>query len=68
VVIWFWIVKNIYKDSKYWVTTAKGVVGQLDRFSASMEVLGIEYEKYRYRTNKTIIRLERYDREFEEIT
>jgi len=54
--------------SKSWVTTAKGVVGQLDRFSASMEVLGIEYEKYRDRTNKTIIRLEKHDREFEEIT
>jgi len=32
-----------------------------------MEVLGIEYEKYRDRTNKTIIRLEKHDREFEEI-
>jgi len=54
--------------SQSWVTTSKGVVTQLDRLSGSMEVIGIRYEKSRDRTNKTIIRLERYDREFEEIT
>jgi len=53
--------------SQSWVTTSKGVVSQLDRLSGSMEIIGIEYEKSRDRTNKTIIRLERYDREFEEI-
>jgi len=38
-----------------WVTTAKGVVEQLDRLQESLEVVGIYYEKSKDRTNKTFV-------------
>lgn len=40
-----------------WVTTAKGVVEQLDRNQESLEAVGIFYEKSRDRQNKTLIQL-----------
>jgi len=44
--------------SSKWVSTPKGVVEALDRADASLEVIGIMYEKYKDNTNKTFIKLE----------
>ena len=41
--------------STRWVTTAKGVVEQLDRLQESLEFVGIYYEKSKDRTNKTFV-------------
>ena len=43
--------------SARWVTTAKGVVEQLDRLQESLEIVGIYYEKSKDRTNKTFVTL-----------
>ena len=40
-----------------WVTTAKGVMTQLDRHQEALEVGGIYFEKTRDRTNKTMVKL-----------
>jgi len=41
--------------SARWVTTAKGVIEQMDRLQESLEVVGIYYEKSKDRTNKTFV-------------
>ena len=40
-----------------WVKTAKGVIEQLDRNEESLESVGIYYEKYKDRTNKTFVKI-----------
>jgi hypothetical protein len=40
-----------------WVKTAKGVIEQLDRNEESLESVGIYYEKYKDRTNKTFVKV-----------
>jgi hypothetical protein len=42
-----------------WVSTASGVVNQLDRIKDSLSAAGISYEKYKNRTNKTFVKLTR---------
>ena len=43
--------------SSTWVKTAKGVIEQLDRNEESLEYVGIYYEKYKDRTNKTFVKV-----------
>ena len=43
--------------SATWVKTAKGVIEQLDRNEESLESVGIYYEKYKDRTNKTFVKV-----------
>jgi len=57
--------------SQRWVTTAKGVVEQLDRMQESLEIVGIYYEKSKDRTNKTFVTISKRNQsvteyEFEE--
>ena len=40
-----------------WVKTAKGVIEQLDRNEESLESIGIYYQKYKDRTNKTFVKV-----------
>jgi len=47
--------------SARWVTTAKGVVEQLDRLQESLEVVGIYYEKSKDRTNKTFVTMSKHN-------
>ena len=47
--------------SARWVTTAKGVVEQLDRLQESLEVVGIYYEKSKDRTNKTFVTISKHN-------
>jgi hypothetical protein len=44
-------------SSVAWVKTAKGVIEQLDRNEESLEAVGIYYEKYKDRTNKTFVKI-----------
>jgi hypothetical protein len=43
--------------SATWVKTAKGVIEQLDRNEESFESVGIYYEKYKDRNNKTFVKV-----------
>jgi len=47
--------------SARWVTTAKGVVEQLDRLQESLEAAGIYYEKSKDRTNKTFVTISKHN-------
>ena len=40
-----------------WVKTPKGVVNQLENIQTSLAAVGINYEKYKDRTNKTFVKL-----------
>jgi len=44
-----------------WVKTAKGVIEQLDRNEESFESVGIYYEKYKDRTNKTFVKVGNFE-------
>ena len=45
------------KHSMGWVKTAKGVVNQLETIQTSLEAIGIYYQKYKDRNNKTFVML-----------
>ena len=52
----YYVSEKVIRSAR-WVTTAKGVVEQLDRLQESLEVVGIYYEKSKDRTNKTFVTL-----------
>lgn len=43
--------------SSKWVSTPKGVIENLDRAEDSLEAIGITYQKYKDRNNKTYVKL-----------
>jgi hypothetical protein len=45
------------KNSSSWVRTPRGVVEQLAKLQPSFETLGIHYEKYKDRNNKTFVKI-----------
>jgi len=56
------LIESSYASTKVtnsitWVKTAKGVIEQLDRNEEPLEAVGIYYEKYKDRTNKTFVKI-----------
>ncbi len=45
------------KNTSKWIKTPKGVTEQLSRYEDALKILGITIDKYRDRTNKTILKI-----------